>query len=228
VQDLIERIKRNMPSQHSDYRADVRRIALFIACFFAVWSLAVFLVWRPGWYNGKQDDWLQDIVKIVLWLGFSFGAARLAGAKQPFRWMGFYPVAARAVGATALIAAALMLVRDIGRVIWLEGHGPDWHSFFSHLPSACLTGFVEETLFSGAILTWLVACIGPVRGVLVDSTLFFLIHVPGWLILQISPSPEKMAVVMFVGLICETLRQQTGSIWPAIVAHSANNAGAWL
>jgi membrane protease YdiL (CAAX protease family) len=167
-------------------------------------------------------------VKIVLWFGFSLVAAWLAGAKQPLRWMGFYPVAARAAGAVALIAAALLLVRDIGRVIWLEGHGPDWHSFFSHLPSACLTGVIEETLFSGAILTWLVTRIGPVRGILVDSILFFLIHVPGWLILQMSPSVEKMAVIMFVGLICETLRQQTGSLWPAIVAHSANNAGAWL
>jgi membrane protease YdiL (CAAX protease family) len=217
-----------MTPKHQDRAADLSRIALSVICFFVVWSLAVFLVWRPNWYNGKQDSWLQDLVKIVLWFGFSLVAAWLAGAKQPLRWMGFYPVAARAAGAVALIAAALLLVRDIGRVIWLEGHGPDWHSFFSHLPSACLTGVIEETLFSGAILTWLVTRIGPVRGILVDSILFFLIHVPGWLILQMSPSVEKMAVIMFVGLICETLRQQTGSLWPAIVAHSANNAGAWL
>jgi membrane protease YdiL (CAAX protease family) len=217
-----------MSPQPEDRRADLWRIALFVACFFAVWSLAVFLVWRPGWYNGKQDDWLQDSVKIALWFGFSFAAARLAGAKHPLRWMGFYPVAGRAVVAVALIAAALLLARDLGRVIWLEGHAPDWQAFFKHLPSASLTGLIEETLFSGAILTWLVTRIGPVKGILVDSVLFFLIHVPGWVILQVSPSVEKMAVVMCVGLVCETLRQRTGSLWPAIVAHSANNAGAWL
>jgi membrane protease YdiL (CAAX protease family) len=210
-----------------DEHAHLWRIALFVTGFFAIWSLAVFLVWRPGWFDGKQDGLIENIVKISVWLGFAFLAAKLAGARQPYRWMGFYPIAPRVVGVT-VIAVAVLLAKDLVRAVWIEGRSPDWQAFASHVAPASLTGVLEETLFRGAILAWLATRLGSVRGVVIDTTLFFLIHVPGWLILQVPVSAQKAAVVMAVGLVCGKLRQLTKSLWPPIGAHAANNAGSWF
>jgi membrane protease YdiL (CAAX protease family) len=213
--------------KHLERRAEFRRFALFLICFFAVWSLTVFFLWRPSWYVGKLDSWLQSAVKAALWLGLAFVAARLAGAKQPLRWMGFHPIGFSAIAAAVVVVAAL-LSKDLARVILLEGRGPNWGSFATHLAGAGLTGMIEETLFSGAILTWLARYLGPARSVLINSTLFFLIHVPGWLILQIPVTTEKIAAVTVISLVCGILRQATGSLWPAVAAHGANNAGVWF
>jgi membrane protease YdiL (CAAX protease family) len=214
-------------SENRAVRNDVCRIGLFVTSFFLVWCLAVFLVWSPGWFPGKEDGWLENLVKVPIWLGFAFLAAKLAHAKQPLRWMGFHPVASRVV-AVAVIATAVLLAKDVVRAIWIEGRSPNWQAFAHHIPSASLTGLVEETLFRGAILTWLATRLGPARSVVIDATLFFLIHVPGWLILQVPVGAEKAAVVLAVGLICGVLRQLTNSLWPPIAAHAANNAGSWL
>jgi membrane protease YdiL (CAAX protease family) len=206
---------------------DLRRFAVFMACFFAVWSLAVYVVWRPGWHQGRPDAMLGSAVKFVLWLGFSVVGAYLAGAKEPFGWMGFRAIT-RGTIATAMLAMALFLAKDVVRLAWVEGRDVDWHAFFSGLWAAGLTGLIEESLFRGTVLTWLTTRLQPIRAIIADSALFLFAHVPGWMILQIPVTAEKLAVVALVGLICGTLRYRSGSLWPAIVAHAANNAGSRL
>jgi membrane protease YdiL (CAAX protease family) len=207
--------------------ASLWRLVLLVACFSAIWSLAVALVWRPGWHAGQPDGWFGSAVKAVIWLGFAWTGARLAGTRQPLTWMGFRCFTSATI-AVALAVAGAMLAKDLVRVMWLEGRSPNWHAFVGNIGPASLTGLIEETVFSGMILTWLSLHIGSAKGILVSSSLFLLIHVPGWAILNISVSYQRLAVVTLVALVCGTLRRSTGSLWPAIAAHAANNVGSAL
>jgi membrane protease YdiL (CAAX protease family) len=53
-----------------------------------------------------------------------------------------------------------------------------------------------------------------------------MIHVPGWLQLDLPMTPQLVGTVFAVGLICGALRQWSQSLWPGVAAHWAINIGA--
>jgi membrane protease YdiL (CAAX protease family) len=52
--------------------------------------------------------------------------------------------------------------------------------------------------------------------------------VPGWLILSMQVDAFTAVSVLLTGLVCGALRYWSGSLWPAVAAHWANNLGAQL
>ncbi|WP_430641345.1 CPBP family intramembrane glutamic endopeptidase [Afipia massiliensis] len=87
---------------------------------------------------------------------------------------------------------------------------------------------VEELLFRGVIQTRLTARLASWLAILVTTVLFLAIHIPGWVILSVTVSASVVATVTLVGLICGVLRHRSGSLWPGVAAHWANNLGAML
>ncbi|MBT1155530.1 CPBP family intramembrane metalloprotease [Aminobacter anthyllidis] len=87
---------------------------------------------------------------------------------------------------------------------------------------------VEELVFRGVIQTRLAERWGPALAIGVTSVAFLVIHFPGWVLLAAMPDATTMASVFLIGLVCGWLRHRTGSLWPAIAAHAANNFGALL
>jgi membrane protease YdiL (CAAX protease family) len=88
--------------------------------------------------------------------------------------------------------------------------------------------FVEELVFRGVLQTRLVEIISPRLAIVLAALAFLAIHVPGWLILQIPVGPGTAFSIFLIGYFCGVLRYASGSVWPAVAAHLANNLGAML
>ncbi|NID15329.1 CPBP family intramembrane glutamic endopeptidase [Luteibacter yeojuensis] len=88
------------------------------------------------------------------------------------------------------------------------------------LPVVVLIGpAVEELLFRGALLSILRTRLGDGWAIGLSALIFGTIHLPdlAWLWYAVPN-------LVLVGLFCAWLRVRSGSIWPAFVAHAANNA----
>lgn len=87
------------------------------------------------------------------------------------------------------------------------------------VPVAVLVGpLVEEVLFRGALLARLRVRLGDGWAIAITSVIFGAVHLPdlGWLWYAVPN-------LILVGVFCGWLRVRSGSIWPAYVAHAANN-----
>jgi membrane protease YdiL (CAAX protease family) len=92
---------------------------------------------------------------------------------------------------------------------------------------ACLA---EELFFRGFLLLRASALVRFWRENLLTSALFAAIHWPGWLA-SLGPRPglTVMSLSVFaLGLLLGYLLRETGSVWPCVTVHLANNALASL
>lgn len=92
------------------------------------------------------------------------------------------------------------------------------------LPVVVLIGpAVEELLFRGALLSVLRTRLGDGWAIALSALVFGTMHLPdlAWLWYAVPN-------LILVGLFCAWLRVRSGSLWPAFVAHSANNALATI
>lgn len=81
-----------------------------------------------------------------------------------------------------------------------------------------IPGFTEELLLRGYILTGLRAKLGTASAVIATAALFALMHI----------EPIHMLLVLPAGVFLGYLVVRTGSLYPAVVAHAANNLWATL
>jgi membrane protease YdiL (CAAX protease family) len=83
---------------------------------------------------------------------------------------------------------------------------------------ALVPGFVEESLFRGYIQRRLLSRWPAWAAITVTAFLFALMHF----------DPALIAATFVIGLWLGALAWRTGSIWPAVVCHAANNAASGL
>ncbi|WP_109124762.1 type II CAAX endopeptidase family protein [Dyella sp. C11] len=77
---------------------------------------------------------------------------------------------------------------------------------------------VEELLFRGALLSALTRYTGNAGAIVVSALLFACVHLP-----DLSFLWYALPNLALLGLVLGWLRVQSGSIWPAIIAHGMNN-----
>jgi membrane protease YdiL (CAAX protease family) len=88
------------------------------------------------------------------------------------------------------------------------------------LPVVVLVGpAVEELLFRGALLSVLRTRLGDGWAIGLSAVVFGTVHLPdlAWLWYAVPN-------LVLVGLFCAWLRVRSGSLWPSLVTHAANNA----
>ena len=129
------------------------------------------------------------------------------------------PVVALSIGLTATGVYALtmkalgfdMLVpnQNLEEIGALDG--------FARVPTFAIVGllapFGEEVFFRGFLLAALVPIIGGLRGALVSSAIFSVAHL----------NVGTLFPIFVLGMLLAWLYLRTGSIWPAFVAHAAQN-----
>lgn len=89
--------------------------------------------------------------------------------------------------------------------------------------SVFLAPVVEEVLFRGLLLGALVRRWGQWSGIIISSILFGLMHLS---------DPWVIPPLMVLGIVLGWLTVRSGSLWPAILAHTLNNviaviSGVW-
>ncbi|MBI3196250.1 MAG: CPBP family intramembrane metalloprotease [Rhodospirillales bacterium] len=197
---------------HKDSRSvGGREILLFLAAL-PLFGLPVF--------------WLLPDHSLLSLLGLFFGVglaavlvavAPLGRAAAPalgFRAVGWRPLLFGTLGTAALSIA----VSQIG----LEPQGVKQAMRVAHEPAAFLISLallaglaplVEELVFRGLLYGWLESRWGPGLAFVVSSLAFAAAHV----------EPAHAFLVLPLGLLFGLLRWRTGSLWPSLVAHMANN-----
>jgi membrane protease YdiL (CAAX protease family) len=85
---------------------------------------------------------------------------------------------------------------------------------------------VEEIYFRGFLLNKFRQTMGFLRANFASSSLFALIHFPGWLALGELSSPLLVVDalgILFFGMVFGWAMKRTGSLWPAYALHALNN-----
>jgi membrane protease YdiL (CAAX protease family) len=85
---------------------------------------------------------------------------------------------------------------------------------------------VEEIYFRGFLLNKFRQTMGFLRANFAPSSLFALIHFPGWLALGELSSPLLVVDalgILFFGMVCGWAMERTGSLWPTYALHALNN-----
>jgi len=124
-------------------------------------------------------------------------------------------------GAAYLIAGAVMTLTQ--RVVprsWVEAYdlsrlfeGPRWEQAALAIIAAVLAPACEEISFRGYLQTTLALRRGPIVAIAGGAFLFAVLHL----------DPVRFPALLVLGTVFGWITWRSGSIWPAIAAHAANN-----
>ncbi len=209
-----------MIEHHAEARS-LRHLAIFVVGFFLVWTADVVLAWHLALVPETLRAWLRT----VIWMGAAAVWVRWQRTPEPVRWLGLAPISRRQA-AVALIAFASIFAGNLVRVRF------ELDQLAAATPGVIawtfVGVFVEELVFRGVVQTRLAERYAAPVAILIAAVLFLLIHVPGWTILAIPTNARTVTSIFLIGVICGGLRHWSGSLWPAVAAHWANNLGAML
>lgn len=143
--------------------------------------------------------------------------------------LGFRPTTATSLGWLPLVALAIGLSTTGVYALIMEALGidilvPDQNleelaalDGIERIPTFAIVGVLapvaEEIFFRGFLLAALVSVVGGLRGALVSSAIFSVAHL----------NVGTLFPIFVMGILLSWLYLRTGSIWPPIIAHAAQN-----
>lgn len=157
-------------------------------------------------------------------------AAAAAGGNLrpgPFLLLSRRPTLAQVVlglacGATGFVAATglMALTASLLPESWVEAfdithlfQGPPGSRMAIAASAAVLAPLCEEAAFRGYVQSALLTRLGPAAAIAGSALLFAAMHL----------DPVRFPAVLALGLLFGWLAWRAGSLWPAVVAHAANN-----
>ena len=138
------------------------------------------------------------------------------------RWPTIVGWAALGLGMSVVSTSVYAIIVTTLGIEWLQPQSPLSDELLGQGPSRALSigilvalgPAVEEVFFRGFLLAALVHSIGTVPGIAAASAVFAVAHGDISVVLP----------VFFSGVVLSWLYVQTGSLWPAFLAHSAQNS----
>ncbi len=216
----------------------VAHVTVGLLLFLVLLIAAAFVARSAGSLYPAQEQALQTWVGVHL-LALAAGAVVwFLGARRavsPGRALGLaFP--RTPLGTSALLALLALAVSILGTLVYglavdalgLEFLRPPEIEDNTIFPGigilltlqalAVVTPFSEELLFRGFALRGMIRSIGPGPAVVATALLFSVLHL----------RPEVMIPIFITGLALGLLHVKTGSLWPCIAVHAAQNALALL
>ena len=138
------------------------------------------------------------------------------------RWPTIVGWAALGLGMSVVSTTVYAIIVTTLGIEWLQPQSPLSDELLGQGPSRALSigilvalgPAVEEVFFRGFLLAALVHSIGTIPGIAAASAVFAVAHGDISVVLP----------VFFSGVVLSWLYVQTGSLWPAFLAHSAQNS----
>lgn len=138
------------------------------------------------------------------------------------RWPTIVGWAALGLGMSVVSTSVYAIIVTTLGIEWLQPQSPLSDELLGQGPSRALSigilvalgPAVEEVFFRGFLLAALVHSIGTIPGIAAASAVFAVAHGDISVVLP----------VFFSGVVLSWLYVQTGSLWPAFLAHSAQNS----
>lgn len=155
--------------------------------------------------------------QIVLVWRRSIGWRELGFAPIPARWV----AASAGVGTACVVGASLLRVllfsatEDPGRQL-VAPYGFTWLGLIGMVMTAgALMPLVEEFYYRGVLYRWMRSRWRAVIAVPVSAAIFGFTH--------IHYAPGLMVLVALLGIVLALAYERTGSLWPPIIIHATNN-----
>jgi len=208
-------------------------LLIFIALFFAVWALrATALFFIDERIHSQALVWLySNAVKFLLWVVPAAVYLRVVDHQPALAYLRLTtPVNRRGLGYTVLLSvlyfAATILfetrfggknVNDLYAASLVEWLTATAFIFFSPIS--------EEILFRGFVLHQFAERLRFWAANLITATLFTLIHWPFWVWRNGFHLPiiQNSAGILLLAILLGYVVKLTGSLWPAVALHIANN-----
>jgi membrane protease YdiL (CAAX protease family) len=190
------------------YKGDYERIGIYLSGVFQVWMLlAVFfgyLYWARVVVAGKA--WDATLLQLGLTYPLTHDAFVFWTGSLVLMWAGIawlFTVVQKALGLSPTKARLMMQPRTVSETtVW-------------SLLLAPTAGICEEIIFRGYVVSQLLRTQDEWVAIALSSLLFGVLHLP-----------QGVLGVLAIGLMGATAAHMfitTGSIWPAIVAHTLYN-----
>ena len=213
-------------------------LLLFVGAFFIAWAVLAKTLWyspAKPWFDERLGKQAADVAlscfKAFIWLGGTFVFLRWNECPDMLASLGLKNHVRRGL-IIGVAIAALSIVKDLVRVVYVEHE-----SLRPTVEPAALAimiigaPLIEEVLFRGCILQALRQHCRFWLANLVQAILFFAIHLPGWFFagtLANNIQPGTSLSIFALGFVQGYLFKWTGSLWPCVLLHLANNYGARL
>jgi membrane protease YdiL (CAAX protease family) len=158
--------------------------------------------------------------RLLFWVAPVFLYLRYVDGVDPLRWLKLKTDVRR-----GLIVAGLLTIANVFGSIARFGvpHlSADRITWNSVIGTSFLVGFIEEIPYRGFMLQKFEERMNFWAANLLTSTLFLLIHVPGWIALHMLRA-DLAASIFFFGVVMAVAFKYSRSLWAPILTHSAND-----
>jgi membrane protease YdiL (CAAX protease family) len=196
---------------------------VYVAAFHLLWiAWPVFLYPRLVAVGSETLTYalIALSVRFLYWIAPVLLYLRYVDGVDPFEYLRMTPPVRRGL-LLALVLTAINVIGTFARfgMPHLSWQRVTWNSV---LGTSFLIGFFEEIPYRGFMLRKFSERMNVWLANLVTSLLFLSIHLPGWIALHIF-NPGTAVSVFLLGVVFAWAVTYSGSLWSAIITHSAND-----
>jgi len=196
---------------------------VYVAAFHLLWiAWPVFLYPRLVTVGSETLTYalINLSFRFLYWIAPVLLYLRYVDGVDPFEYLRMTPPLRRGL-ILALVLTAINVIGTFARfgMPHLSLQRVTWNSV---LGTSFLIGLFEEIPYRGFMLRKFSERMNVWLANLVTSLLFLSIHLPGWIALHIF-NPGAAVSVFLLGVVFAWAVRYSGSLWSAIITHSAND-----
>lgn len=203
-----------------------KRVGPFVAylvLFFAVWIVWVLEIYPLLITLGERSlsyALVNSGLRLLIWVLPVFLYLKFIDHVDPVDYLKLKQNWKRGILVGIVVTVANFLLNAIAHGIpAFDWERVTWNSIIG---TSILIGFVEEIPFRGFISQKFQERMTFWPANVVSSSLFLLIHFPGWIALHLLQVPSVVAVFV-IGFLLAVIFHYSRSLWSSIVAHSGND-----
>jgi CAAX protease family protein len=196
---------------------------VYVAAFHLLWiAWPLFLYPRVITFGSATFTYaaINLSFRFLYWIAPVLFYLRYVDGVNPFEYLRMTPPVRRGL-ILALVLTAINVIGTFARfgTPHLSLQRVTWNSVFG---TSFLIGFFEEIPYRGFMLRKFSERMNIWPANLVTSALFLSIHLPGWIALH-TFNAGGAASVFAIGVVLAWAVSYSGSLWSAILTHSAND-----
>jgi len=197
---------------------------IYVIAFHAFW-MGAFVFYIYPWLRSLGEQTLRYAllnvsIRLLIWVVPVFLYLSLVDRLNPFDYLKLRQNWKRGL----VVGGVLSLVNLVGSSVrfgvpHLDTHALTWNSIIS---TSFLIGFVEEIPYRGFMLQRFTERCGFWLATLISSLLFLMVHLPGWISLNLFKLGSAISVFVF-GVVMAIAFRYGKSLWGPIITHSTND-----
>ncbi len=189
--------------------------------FITIWSINIlFISPKLIIFGDNIAVFLQIIIKFILWCGYGYYFIKLYNKNLAIKKEELFKMKSHHFMLKILLAVVVVAILSMFK----NHRGFNINSFTleDFINKFLLVGIEEELVFRGLVLNGLTKKETFIKASIVTSILFALIHIPGYIRLELELSLIIINCLKILAVSCvyNYIFKETKSIWPIVIIHS--------